>query len=157
MTDEPETPEAHDAAAEPAPGPEARDDSEPRGAPASGRRVDEAIIDAISRMQRATIDSDAVLAGGQGKAFQLVALSAALAVQDATDMLRNNTMIASTASGVALGGLIATGDPRFETAIAAARKMMIDAIADFEAIGVAAARLIACFPVAERTAQAEAD
>lgn len=148
-----EPPEAHDAAAEPAPEPAPEAVGAAPGPGPAHRGVDAAIIDAINQLQTAVIHPDAVRAVAEGKAYQLVALSAALAVQDATDMLRNNTMIASTASGVALGALIATGDPRFETSIALARKMMTDAIVDYEAIAAAAARLIASFPSGQTAAE----
>lgn len=168
MTDEPETPatpatpetpEAPEAVGEsaPLPEPEDLDTDETSGAAASGRGVDDAIIDAINEMQHATINPDAVRAVAGGKAYQLIALSAALAVQDATDMLRNNTMIASTASGIALSALIETGDPRFQTSIVYAQTVMTDAIANYEAIGKIAAQLLASFSAAEKPAASDAD
>lgn len=73
------------------------------------------------------------------KAKQSVAQSTSIAVQDAADNLRNLNTISSTAIGVAMAELIATGDPKYITVIEQAQKVMEKGTANFAELGSKAA------------------
>ena len=82
-----------------------------------------------------------------GDLYQMVAQSAAIAVQDAADNLRNIGTITSTAIGVAMAQLLANepaGDP--VKVIAAAQESLSKALDHFVAVGTAAEKIIAEFP-----------
>lgn len=51
-------------------------------------------------------------------------------------------MVANTAAGASIARFLATGDSRYLDGAARARTMVKAAIADFEAIGAAAARIL---------------
>jgi hypothetical protein len=87
-----------------------------------------------------------VLTSGAGKAYQSVAQSTAIAVQDATDALRNISTIATTAMGVAMAQLLATGDQKYATALDKAKELVQDATEDYAKIGSAAAAVLKGFP-----------
>jgi hypothetical protein len=87
-----------------------------------------------------------MLTSGAGKAYQSVAQSAAIAVQDATDALRNVSTIATTAAGVAMAQLLATGDPKYAAALTQAQAMMKSATEDFAQVGAAASTVLKNFP-----------
>lgn len=72
---------------------------------------------------------------------EMIAQAAGLAVQDAVIALRNAAMIANTASGASIAHYLRTGDAGYLDAAARARAMMRAAIADFEDVGAAAARI----------------
>src|SRR5436853_5807003 len=105
------------------------------------------LIDVINQTQAATMSPQVVLTSGAGKAYQSVAQSAAIAVQDATDMLRNFSTIATTASGVAIAQMLAVPpNPGAAEALTAAQAMLAGATADYAAIGTAAAAIVREFP-----------
>lgn len=108
--------------------------------------VDPAIVDAVNQAQMATMSPQVVLTGGAGKAYQAVAASAALAIQDAVDALRHSSTIATSASGMALAQFLASGDPRYLEALAAVQEMMVSATQNFAAVGTAAAAIVKEFP-----------
>ncbi|SBS31107.1 hypothetical protein MSP8887_01435 [Marinomonas spartinae] len=73
------------------------------------------------------------------KARQSIAQSTAIAVQDAADNLRNLNTISTTAIGVAMAELIATGDPKYIVVIEQAQKIMEKGTANFADLGTKAA------------------
>lgn len=75
------------------------------------------------------------------KAKQSVAQSTAIAVQDAADNLRNLNTISTTAIGVAMAELLATGDPKYITVIEQAQKIMEKGTANFAELGGKAAEV----------------
>ncbi|MCG9595173.1 hypothetical protein L1D15_00410 [Vibrio sp. Isolate25] len=75
------------------------------------------------------------------KAKQSVAQSTAIAVQDAADNLRNLNTISTTAIGVALSELLATGDPKYVQVIEQAQKIMEKGTANFAELGSKAAEV----------------
>lgn len=83
---------------------------------------------------------------GAGKAYQSVAQSTAIAVQDATDNLRNINTISATAIGVAMAKLLETKDPIYAQAIETANKMALEAANNFKVIGTNAADVLKGFP-----------
>src|SRR4029079_16456344 len=109
-------------------------------------QIDAQIIDLINSVQMATMSPQVVKTSGAGKAYQSVAQSAAIAVQDPADALRNVSTIATTAAGVAMAQLLATGDPKYELALNQAQAMMTAATQDFSTIGMAASEVLKSFP-----------
>lgn len=109
--------------------------------------VNPLITDVITQTQRATLTKGPIQASGQGKAYQSVAQSTAIAVQDATDALRNVTTVASTAAGVALAQILATGNAEpYQPTLDSAKAMVATAIQDFAAVGEAAGKVLSSFP-----------
>ncbi|MHA6847679.1 hypothetical protein [Ralstonia syzygii] len=109
-------------------------------------KVNSQVIDVINQTQLATMSPQVVLTSGAGKAYQSVAQSTALAVQDATDALRNLSTIATTAAGVAMAQFLATGDPKYATALSQAQDLMTNATDDYAKIGSVAAAVLKGFP-----------
>jgi hypothetical protein len=108
--------------------------------------VNSQVVNALSVLGHRTMDRDVVLASGSGKAFQSVAQSAAIAIQDATDTLRNVSTIASTAAGVALAQYVATLMPEYKDVITESQTMMTNAVANFKAVGEEATKVVNNFP-----------
>lgn len=79
------------------------------------------------------------------KAQQSVAQSSSIAVQDATDNLRNLSTITSTAIGVALAQLLATGEPKYIDVITESQKALTSATEHFTTVGTDAAKVLQGF------------
>jgi len=109
--------------------------------------VDPAILDAISQTQLATLSQQVLLSGGAGRAYQAVAASAAIAVQDATDMLRNISTVSTTAIGVAMAQML-EGDAGARETLVAAQATLDTAVRNYAAICEAAATALKGFPSA---------
>jgi hypothetical protein len=110
--------------------------------------VDSRILDAINQIQAAVLSPQVVRTSGAGKAYQSVAHSASIAVQDAADALRGISIIAATGSGVAMTRFLATGDAKYLLGITAAQDMVKLATEDFARISAAAAEALKGFPSA---------
>jgi hypothetical protein len=108
--------------------------------------VDPQVIDTVNQVQLATMAPQVVLTSGAGKAYQSVAQSTAIAVQDSADALRNISTIATTAIGVAMAQFLATKDPQYVEVITAAQNAMTQANAEFLSVGTNAASVIKNFP-----------
>lgn len=122
-------------------------DSETEAVPQAASAIDAAILDAIEKTQQATMAPQALLSGGAGRAYQVVAASAAIAVQDATDMLRNVSTVSTTAIGVAMAQML-EGDAGAREALAAAQATLDTAVRSYAAICEAAATALKGFPSA---------
>lgn len=107
--------------------------------------VNPQVIDIINQAQRATMDPQVVLTSGAGKAYQSVAQSTAIAIQDATDALRNISTIATTATGVVVAQML-IGDEKNSPMLQQIQKIVTNATADYVAIGQAAAQILKEFP-----------
>ena len=83
---------------------------------------------------------------GAGKAYQSVAQSTAIAIQDAADNLRNINTISTTAMGVSMAKFIETGESKYAQAIELAQKMSLSAANTFKVIGINAADVIKGYP-----------
>ncbi|MBS1772054.1 MAG: RebB family R body protein [Bacteroidetes bacterium] len=84
---------------------------------------------------------------GAGKAYQSVAQSSAIAIQDAVDNLRNMNTISTTAIGVAMAQMLATESPEpWSSIIAEAQTASLAAVTNFQAIGTAATNILSGFP-----------
>ncbi|WP_461208991.1 hypothetical protein [Desulfocurvus sp. DL9XJH121] len=108
--------------------------------------MSESIGASLSTIAAATCAPAVIRGQGAGKAFQSVAQSTAIAVQDAADYLRNIETISSTAQGVAMAQLLATGEPKYVTALEQAQKMTAQAANVFRDIGSNAADVLKGYP-----------
>lgn len=108
------------------------------------------VVDLINQVQHAVMGPQVVLTSGAGKAYQSVAQTSAIAVQDAADALRNISTIATTAAGVAMAQLMLPANKpnteQYTNVLQEAQKMMTSAVGDFSAISNAAANLVKQFP-----------
>ncbi len=85
---------------------------------------------------------------GTMKAYQSVAQSTALAVQDAVDNLRNINTISSTAIGVAMAQMLAVpaNAGEYTTIVTTAQGIATAAAANFLLVGQNAASVLSGFP-----------
>lgn len=111
-----------------------------------GGNVSAQALGAIAAMQNAVMSPDVLRRAGAGKAYQSVAQSTAIAVQDAADHLRNVMTISTTAIGVALSQLLATGDTQYAQAIDEANSVIASAADQFKKVGENAAAILNSFP-----------
>jgi Killing trait len=133
----------------PAPPPSAAASAQGNSSAAKGgdqTTVDARIIDAINQTQAAVLAPQVVLTSGAGKAYQLFAQSAAIAIQDATDALRATSVIAATAASVTMTKFLTSGDPKYLLGLTAARDMMATATEDFAKVSATAANTVKEFP-----------
>ena len=114
--------------------------------------VNPQVADALRLVREATITPEVIEASGSGKAFQSVSQSAAMAVQDATQNLRNVSTISSTAIGVAMAQYLSTGDEKYKKVLDEAKTMMSQAATDFRDIGNYAAFIVNSFPSGSQVA-----
>ena len=103
------------------------------------------VIDAIHQAQLATLSSGVVRASGAGKAYQSVAQTAAIAIQDAADYLRNVQTMTTTATGLALAQLFA-GNAQATQVITQAQLVMTNGVASFTSICTAVTAVLNNFP-----------
>ncbi|MBK6917217.1 MAG: hypothetical protein IPH07_07440 [Deltaproteobacteria bacterium] len=95
----------------------------------------------------ATVDATYPAQQAGGMAVQSVAQSMAIAIQDATDMLRNVSTIATTAMGVAAAKWIETPEMvLYKQIIDTAQGLIQTAAGDFLTIGQNAATVLSAFP-----------
>ncbi|MCY1647033.1 hypothetical protein OVA11_08195 [Caulobacter sp. SL161] len=104
------------------------------------------LIDALNQAAEATMTPSTVQTDSAGKAYQMVALASALAVQDAVDSMRNVGTLADAASAAALSQLAATGEARYLEVLKAADEMRAQSVNIFSARAQAAAELLQKFP-----------
>jgi len=104
------------------------------------------LVEAVNFGHQTMMSQNVIKASGAGKAYQSVAQSTAIAVQDATDNFRNMSIIGTTAAGVAMAQLLATGDSKYADAIATVNTMVADAAENFSTIGKSAAEVLSGFP-----------
>ena len=101
---------------------------------------------ATAATQTASGDSSLPYEQALGLAVQSVAQSAAIAVSDATDMLRNVETVMTTAMGVAMAKWIETPENVFyEQIVTAATTAITNTAKNFETIGTDAQKVLATF------------
>lgn len=115
-------------------------------APQGNSAAGESSSGAFQGMTNAMLSPAQVAAVGAGNAYQSVAQSAAIAIQDATENLRNLSSIGSTAIGVAMAQYLSTGKPEFKDAIERAQAIVTQATKDFRSVGEHAAFIVNSFP-----------
>ena len=112
--------------------------------------VNPQVVSTLEALQKATLSGEVIKLSGAGKAYQSVSQSSAIAVQDATDNLRNINTMATTAMGVAMAQMLATGEVEpYSGIIAAAQKIATDGTTNFTAVGTGAGALLSGFPTGE--------
>ncbi|WP_298769322.1 hypothetical protein [uncultured Shewanella sp.] len=112
--------------------------------------VNPQVVSTLEALQKATLSGEVVKASGAGKAYQSVSQSSAIAIQDATDNLRNINTMATTAMGVAMAQMLATGEVKtYSGIIAEAQKIVADGTINFTAVGKGAGALLSDFPTGE--------
>ena len=84
---------------------------------------------------------------GAGVAFQSVAMSTSLAIQDGTDYLRSVGVMATATIGVALAQLVATQDKKWADVIEIAQKAISGAAKNLGEIGKEAVTIASTYPV----------
>lgn len=87
----------------------------------------------------------AIQLAAAGRAYQSVAQSAAIAIQDATDYMRAVSLISSTGMGIGLAMVIA-GNSRGATVISTATQIGTSGVAQFAAVTGAAVTVATSFP-----------
>lgn len=112
--------------------------------------VNSQIVDSINQTQLATMSPQVVKTSGAGKAYQSVAQSAAIAIQDATDNLRNVSTLATTAAGVAIAQMLVAKDAKsqelYANVLDQSKKLVSNSTQDLATIGTAMATLMKEFP-----------
>jgi hypothetical protein len=107
------------------------------------------LLDSMKQVRSAVTYPDITIDTGSGKAFNFVAQAAAMAVQDATDNLRNISIMSTTAIGVAMTQLISSGDIRtWGPVVQVAQTLVRNCADDFQIIGTQAAEVLRSFPPA---------
>ncbi len=109
--------------------------------------VNSQIASSINAVQQAVMTSQVVKTSGAGKAYQSVSQSCAIAVQDATDYLRNVGTIMTTALGVASAEYLATKNPEYLTFMTSTvPTVMENAAKHFATVGKDAGTTLSNFP-----------
>ncbi|WP_028773765.1 hypothetical protein [Shewanella waksmanii] len=112
--------------------------------------VNAQVTSTLETLKNTTLSGDIIKLSGAGKAYQSVSQSSAIAVQDATDNLRNVNTMATTAMGVAISQMLATGEvDKYKSIIDAANSMVSNSTNNFTAIGNGASQLLGQFPTGE--------
>jgi hypothetical protein len=95
------------------------------------------------------MNAAAIRLAAAGRAYQSVAQSAAIAIQDGTDYLRNLNTISTASIGVAMALLIA-GDPKgnAKKIIEQAQSVAAAGVLQFSLVGTAAIQVASTFPQA---------
>jgi hypothetical protein len=95
-----------------------------------------------------TITPEVITTEGAGKAYQSVAQSTAIAIQDATDNLRNINTIGATVLGVAMAKALEnpTMAEQYKPVITMAENMVTQAATNFLTIGQYAAQVLEGYP-----------
>ncbi|AQQ00806.1 hypothetical protein B0W48_13895 [Pseudoalteromonas aliena] len=110
-------------------------------------QVNPQVVNALEVIQQRTLSGEVNKLSGAGKAYQSVSQSSAIAIQDATDNLRNINTMATTAMGVAMAQMLATGDvTKYNPIIDAANAMVVNGADNFKTVGTNAGALLNQFP-----------
>ena len=103
----------------------------------------------LSQINSQVLDPQVVKTEGAGKAYQSVANSMAITVQDATDYLRTNLMVSAAVSAVCLEKMLEDVPKNvalYAPVLAAAQANVATATANFTQVGMAAANVLRNFP-----------
>ncbi len=108
------------------------------------------IREALRLNQESILGPEVVRNQGAGMAYQVVAQTTAFAVQDATDYLRNVSLIGSTTIAAAVARMMEGGQPGpWPGVIEAAQKAVDHAAETFRAVGTVAGEVLRRFPPAD--------
>ncbi|AKJ00543.1 killing trait domain-containing protein [Archangium gephyra] len=107
--------------------------------------VNPQILDAVTQTNKNVLQG--ARAAGSGMAYQHVAQSTAIAIQDIVEYLRNVAAVSTATNGVALGMILAGQNTDNATkALAAAQTAMTQAAALFQQVGETSATVLKNFP-----------
>lgn len=111
-------------------------------------KVNPQVVDTITVVQDSTMIPGVVKTSGAGKAYQAVAQSSAMAIQDAADYLRNMGTMSTTAVGAAMAQLLADPQdfPMYKEVLNEAQGLVTKASHNFKTIGEDAATVLQKFP-----------
>jgi hypothetical protein len=108
------------------------------------------IVDTIHEVRAVVSSPAAAVETGSAKAFNFVAQATAMAIQDATDNLRNISTMSTTAIGVAMTQMLSSGDIQtWVRVLELAQDLVKQSTKDFETIGHKAAEVLSKFPPAQ--------
>jgi hypothetical protein len=110
--------------------------------------VNPQITDAVNQTNNTVANPDRVKSQGSGNAYQVVGQSMAMAIQDATSLLRNASTVATAAIGVASAKLVG-GDSTMTGTIGEAQQEILKASDAFAHIGSNATKVLKEFPTGE--------
>lgn len=109
--------------------------------------VNPQVLNSIQAVQQASLTGDVISHSGAGKAYQSVAQSAAITIQDATDQLRNMGVIGTTAAGVAVAQMLATGNvEKYSPILEQINTLLTNSATNYSTIGEDAAKVLNGFP-----------
>lgn len=109
-------------------------------------KVNPQVVSTIDQVQQSTMSAQVLNASGSGKALQSISQSSAIAVQDATDNLRNINTMATTAMGVALSQMLATGNTTtYGEILKQVNEMVKGSTTNFETVGKKASGILEDF------------
>jgi hypothetical protein len=91
------------------------------------------------------MNAQTIKVAGAGRAYQSVAQSTAIVIQDGADYLRNVSTISTTAIGIAMA-MIAANQTQGNTLLTAAQKLVSKAASDFTAVSSAAIKVATDYP-----------
>ncbi|MCW8875426.1 MAG: hypothetical protein OQK51_00005 [Kangiellaceae bacterium] len=116
----------------------------------SNSEVNGKVVNTIESLQQSTLTGTLIKHSGAGKAYQSVSQSSAIAIQDATDNLRNVSTMSTTAMGVAISQMLATGEvDKYAPIIQQASEMVKSSAEAFQLIGSNASKLLEDFPTGD--------
>jgi hypothetical protein len=105
------------------------------------------VTNPIDTIEQANLAKSIIEQGAAGKAYQSVALSSAIAVQDATDQLRNTGVLALSATGAGLAKMIETGDiEQFVETVESINNLLDTSATHFAKVTQAASQVLSGFP-----------
>ena len=102
--------------------------------------------DELAKISAQVLDPKVVKTMGAGKAYQSVATSMAITVQDATDYMRTVSVVCQSAIAVFTVKLVATQDPQYAEKIGKVTQTMEKSIKVFKEMGTAASEVLNNFP-----------
>jgi len=112
--------------------------------------VNPQIRNTIETVRQASLTGEVISRSGAGKAYQSVAQSSAIAIQDATDQLRNFGTIGATAAGVAIAQMLATGNvKKYSPVLEEINKMLVNSATNYEKVGGYASKLVSKYPTGD--------
>ena len=115
---------------------------------ADNSNVNPQIVKSIRQVQEATMTPGVTQANTSGKAYQSIAQSSAMAVQDATDNLRNLRTVTNTVIGTVMAQILAgKGQAQNNPVISKANAVMSTATQQWCQIGQDAGKLLTEFQV----------
>lgn len=113
--------------------------------------VNKQVASTLEATQQATLTGDVIRHSGAGKAYQSVSQTVAITIQDAADQLRNMGTIGTTATGVAVAQLLATGNVKeYEVVFTQVQALMTASADNFKTVSQTASQVLSDFPTGDK-------